>query len=31
MRGKGLIEGEASIERNGWLWSLPGGIQVPLG
>lgn len=31
MRGKGLIEGEASIERNGWLWSLPVGVQVPLG
>jgi hypothetical protein len=23
MRGKGLIEGEPSAERKGWLWSLP--------
>ena len=25
MRSKGLIEGEASIEKNGWLWQLPAG------
>jgi hypothetical protein len=31
MRAKNLIVGEVSIERNGWLWSLPGGVQVPLG
>jgi hypothetical protein len=23
MRGKGLIEGEPSIERKGWLWRIP--------
>jgi len=23
MRKKGLIRGEASIEKRGWLWSLP--------
>ncbi|HIH02146.1 TPA: hypothetical protein HA259_08825 [Thermoplasmata archaeon] len=23
MRGKGLIDGEPSTERKGWLWSLP--------
>jgi hypothetical protein len=23
MRRKGLIKGEASLERRGWLWSLP--------
>ena len=23
MRAKGLIEGEPSTERKGWLWSLP--------
>ncbi|MCJ7489226.1 MAG: hypothetical protein MUO87_03645 [Thermoplasmata archaeon] len=30
MRGKGLIEGAASIERKGWLWRLPGDAQTPL-
>jgi len=23
MRGKGLIKGEASLERKGWLWWAP--------
>lgn len=23
MRKKGLIRGEASLEKKGWLWSLP--------
>jgi len=23
MRKKGLIHGEASLEKKGWLWSLP--------
>jgi hypothetical protein len=23
MRKRGLIRGEASLERRGWLWSLP--------
>jgi hypothetical protein len=23
MRTKGLIRGEASLEKRGWLWSLP--------
>lgn len=23
MRGKGLVRGEVSHERRGWLWSLP--------
>ena len=23
MRGRGLIEGEPSVERRGWLWSFP--------
>jgi hypothetical protein len=23
MRGKGLIEGVASIEKKGWLWRIP--------
>jgi len=23
MRKKGLIRGDASLERKGWLWSLP--------
>ncbi len=23
MRGKGLVKGEVSQERRGWLWSLP--------
>ncbi len=23
MKKKGLIEGEASLEKRGWLWSLP--------
>ena len=23
MKGKGLIKGEVSQERRGWLWSLP--------
>jgi hypothetical protein len=31
MRGKGLIEGAASIERKGWLWRLPGDAQTPPG
>ena len=31
MRGKGLIEGEASIEKKGWLWQLPAAAQTPPG
>jgi imidazolonepropionase-like amidohydrolase len=23
MRGKGLIDGEVSIEKRGWIWRLP--------
>jgi hypothetical protein len=30
MRGKGLIEGAASIEKKGWLWQLPAAAQTPL-
>ena len=31
MRSKGLIEGEVSIEKKGWLWQLPAGAQTPPG
>jgi hypothetical protein len=32
MRGKGLIEGEVSIEKRGWLWRLPtAAAQTPSG
>jgi hypothetical protein len=31
MRAKGLIEGEPSLERKGWLWSIPVDSHTPLG
>ncbi len=31
MRGKGLVEGAASIEKKGWLWRLPADAQTPPG
>jgi hypothetical protein len=34
MQGKGLIEGEVSIEKRGWMWRVPSGetaAQTPPG
>ena len=31
MRNKGLIEGEASVEKRGWLWRVPQSAYTPPG